>query len=352
MQNKKPWYQALTDHHIPLLLAGFLALGAILDTFSNVIDWITPTISYIASLLLIIAFILSKWLPRKLNIPWILKDDDDSEKRVYIKSTGIRITLLLLGVQFGFWLPLIVKGEDSTFTRLNEISSTFEESSTSDRPIVESANIFNNGWFSEQENRDRLNEVIKVVGDRKHDPFLDAEYRENTIQWCAESLAQLTGERGKIGGFVYDDELFKSDQEWTLQAYDATIIIVRQLLDMVGNWDKETPEIRNTRFDEIISAALDSRIAFGSLQSINPQLLTAWDEETSEIEALYEESKAHFRYLRHRQYSIVLAIAATIIFVGDIAITWTKKNTEPVFVTPKKPSKQRRNKKRNRKRRD
>jgi hypothetical protein len=98
---RKPWYQRLITSYLLWIIAGFLFVGSFLDAISKGLSWITPSITYIGTILAMVMFLaLSIVLPRT-RILWVA-DDGNS---VQIKAIGIKPLLMLTGILIALWMP-------------------------------------------------------------------------------------------------------------------------------------------------------------------------------------------------------------------------------------------------------
>lgn len=102
----KPWYQDIT-RIVTWLITGFVYVGALLDVVSNSVQWITPSITYVGTLIVFIGFYLIRRALKKSPLLWI----DDNGQKVYIKSLGSRPQILLAGVLLALWLPRIIRAD-------------------------------------------------------------------------------------------------------------------------------------------------------------------------------------------------------------------------------------------------
>jgi hypothetical protein len=101
---KKPWYQRLITSYLLWILAGFLFVSSFLDAISKSLNWITSSITYYGTFLVIITFLaLTIALPRS-RILWVTEDGQS----VYITAIGIKPVLILTGILMALWIPRLL----------------------------------------------------------------------------------------------------------------------------------------------------------------------------------------------------------------------------------------------------
>ena len=98
---KKPWYQKIITSYIPWIVTGFIFVGSLLDTVSNTIELITPSVTYFGTLIAALLVIFSKVLLTRYPVRWVTEDN----QRVYVRSFGIAPILTLVGVLVALWIP-------------------------------------------------------------------------------------------------------------------------------------------------------------------------------------------------------------------------------------------------------
>jgi hypothetical protein len=83
------------------LLAGGLALGALLDSVSNAISLVSPATTYISTAVLVTLWFFLEATARLFGIPWVSHD----RRSVRIKRLGSEIRFGIIGVLLLLWVP-------------------------------------------------------------------------------------------------------------------------------------------------------------------------------------------------------------------------------------------------------
>ncbi|MCB0210801.1 MAG: tetratricopeptide repeat protein [Anaerolineae bacterium] len=120
---RKPWYQKIVTSYLPWVITGFLFVGSILDTLSNAVDWIPPTLTYIGTLIILLIFLSAQIFLRRSPILWVTSDGQE----VYIKSLGLGPLLILGGILAALWLPRLVNTATPTATQFITSTATPDE---------------------------------------------------------------------------------------------------------------------------------------------------------------------------------------------------------------------------------
>jgi len=107
MNRKKPYYQTLLIY-IFWILAGFLALGSLLDSIGNAVTLITPSITVVGTLLILTAWLLTELMLKRSPVRWSTKDG-----HIIIKKLGWKVRLSLVGMILLLWVPRISSGDDA-----------------------------------------------------------------------------------------------------------------------------------------------------------------------------------------------------------------------------------------------
>lgn len=106
--------------------------------------------------------------------------------------------------------------------------------------------------FTEYENqRNQINDILSYLMQNKCEDKLDTNYITNTLGILTSITIRLTGEKGKISGFLVHDELIKNRQMTLLSWYDNELATIDELYAMIANWGKETVSDRDERWIRI-----------------------------------------------------------------------------------------------------
>ncbi len=140
--SKSPrWYQKLISSYIPYLIAGFFFIGSALDTYSNAIGLITPRITYIGSILLLLAIVIAYVYLRLFNLSWI--DDEGNEKT--LQTLEVKPLLLLLGVFVALWFPRLFESSEPIQTsELNQSQPIVIEQGEPELEVINQRTITQN----------------------------------------------------------------------------------------------------------------------------------------------------------------------------------------------------------------
>lgn len=123
----KTLYQKLVDSYIVWIIAGFFFVGSLLDTVSNTLDLITPMVTWIGTVGIILIFISSNIYLRKRPIIWISEDN----QQFNIHSLGLKPALMLFGVLLSLWVPNLINSNSVTtdFKEIERVIYTEVEAS-------------------------------------------------------------------------------------------------------------------------------------------------------------------------------------------------------------------------------
>jgi hypothetical protein len=109
---KKPWYQSAIQSvviikYIPWILVGLGIVGSILDTLSSS-EWITPSVTYIGTIVIVVGVILIQIALKRSPAKWIT----DGDQVLRISSLGIKQLFIMAGIIVALWIPrLLPKAE-------------------------------------------------------------------------------------------------------------------------------------------------------------------------------------------------------------------------------------------------
>jgi tetratricopeptide (TPR) repeat protein len=106
----KPWYQKLLTSYFTWLIAAFLFVGSVLDTISNSIALITPTVSYAGCIILISAVVLIQLTLKRHPVKWSTRDG----QQIRFRSLWPWVHILSLGVILSLLVPRIAELTKST----------------------------------------------------------------------------------------------------------------------------------------------------------------------------------------------------------------------------------------------
>jgi hypothetical protein len=106
--HKTPIYQK-AFHLLKWPILGVLALGGFLDAISNSIALITPHVTYIATLILVLGWLGLEIFIKKRAIKWQNKDGSI----IQIHSLGYQIRLWLVGAIVLLWVPMMIGSDIS-----------------------------------------------------------------------------------------------------------------------------------------------------------------------------------------------------------------------------------------------
>lgn len=99
---KVPIYQRIIKGSLFVLL-GVLALGNLLDAIGNAVSIITPIVTYVSTIILLLVWVVIELLTKFKRVPWLLKD-----QRINVTGIGVKIRLSLLGIVLLLWVPRVV----------------------------------------------------------------------------------------------------------------------------------------------------------------------------------------------------------------------------------------------------
>lgn len=96
----KPWYQRLVIYYLTWFIGAFLFIGSILDSISNSIALITPVVSYVGCIVIILTVFLVQFTIRRHSLKWITPDGQETRfislwPWLHIVSLGVILLLLI-----------------------------------------------------------------------------------------------------------------------------------------------------------------------------------------------------------------------------------------------------------------
>jgi hypothetical protein len=104
----KPWYQNLIASYFPWVFIGFLFIGSFIDAVNNTLGFITPTITWIGTVFVLLISFLGSRLIKLKPVPWITDDG----QRVYVKSLGRKPILVMIGILVALWIPRMLSPQN------------------------------------------------------------------------------------------------------------------------------------------------------------------------------------------------------------------------------------------------
>jgi hypothetical protein len=101
---KKPFHQKVIIW-MTCLLAGFIGVGALLDSVSNAITLVTGTLTRVGSLVILISYLSAQIFLRVRPLRWAIK----GSKEVRLRRLGWRVTLAVAGAIILLWVPRLTE---------------------------------------------------------------------------------------------------------------------------------------------------------------------------------------------------------------------------------------------------
>lgn len=98
----EPYYQRILTS-ISYFGIGVLALGSLLDTVSNSISLITPSITYRGSAVIVSFWLVAELLIKKYPLLWVVSPS----QKILVKRIGLKPRLIIVGTIAVLWIPVI-----------------------------------------------------------------------------------------------------------------------------------------------------------------------------------------------------------------------------------------------------
>lgn len=156
--------------------------------------------------------------------------------------------------------------------------------------------IWEQGWFFETPNNTQATiSLIQKLEQQKNSSKLNDEFVSETKDWLADAIVQLTSEKGRISGFVFQDKSIQTTQANFLGLYNPYITMLKDLSEMVTNWEKETPNDREAQFNAIDELNIELLANYNNLLSHIRQLDTDISVKLDENQSLYEKAERNYK---------------------------------------------------------
>lgn len=261
-----------------------------------------------------------------------------SEK--FVENSVALITAFIFSVAFIGGGSFVLLEAQNELNKLDDYATIFQKGSIEAQSLNEMSDTFTKGWLSDSANLDRISETIRTLSQYKKEGILDKDYADDTFNWCVEALTTLSGEKGFVEGYTFENEIFKTHQENLSLLYSSYIDVIDELLEMVVNWEKETPDIRDAHLRNIELAAIGGRQASGALMAGESQVLAEVQLKLNEGEKIYTEAKGRFATFKTRLFLSYIGITVGLIMLLSLMFVVYQLNRKS------QPVKQRANKSR------
>lgn len=98
-----PNYQKIIQQSI-YVAGGIVLLGSLLSSFSNSLALVSPTVTYVGSILILMVWVIASLLLRCHPLRWVVRGG----KKVGLTHLGMQLNAKLIGIILLLWLPRIV----------------------------------------------------------------------------------------------------------------------------------------------------------------------------------------------------------------------------------------------------
>lgn len=216
------------------------------------------------------------------------------------------------------YLLLQAKAEELALEREMLHFSAFAKE---DESANEMAEFWKSDGSSKSEPVTKIQAVVKRLSDSITTERLDDAFvRETSIEISA-SISHIATQIGRINGYTFGDELYKSLQQDFVKELDAEKNLLFEVTEIVNNWNKLSVERRRERLGQIFNKGLEVKTGLAQIESRSLQVLKKLTEKMAENRQKYNEIKnqittgARKKLLAKTGISIGIALILTTIAI-------------------------------------
>jgi uncharacterized protein YbcI len=221
------------------------------------------------------------------------------------------------------------------FLEFKKYETVFTSEINSAKVQCQICELTKDGWFSQHEKQTHTIELLQKLIDQKAEQTLSPDFSAEVRTWCITSLMQLSSEKGRIGGYLPDDELVLKYQQAILANYEQEIFVVNEMKSMVLYWENETLSQRDVRIENINSAILNLTSSLQSLLSISEQIVARYDQEEIELEQKFNEFDRLYKSIQTKRFLAVAGILVGLVIFLTVSISAYKRYNLNSSETPK-----------------
>lgn len=207
-------------------------------------------------------------------------------KTVSEKTIGLVVTTVLsVGLIGGTGYLLF--GAKNELHELAQVTAEFERQGEEFQLGQRMVEVIGSGWFSTPSSAKQMVSIMIELQSHLAEDHLDDSFAEDALDWCFESLAQLSRERGRISGYSFSNETIQLSQSAAVDVYDSYVDLTQEMFELVTHWGNETAAQREVRYARIQLKWVSVSESVSALDSVKAQV-------KSDIEALMRENERQF----------------------------------------------------------
>lgn len=238
-----------------------------------------------------------------------------SQKNALAENLSQKFLILL--IEFFFSVAFIGGGSyllfqaDSDLLKVSRKMIEAREKDVETNALLDVMLLLRSSWyFKDEPTKEKNWQVLyNTLREKKGLPRLDPILVEDSINWCHEAISNLTKEKGSIGGFVFNNEVYRAFIADVQKEYDNNIRLVRELKEAFINWQDENSNARVFRLRSIYKiGALDRVEAEGSIISKLSQMLSINKIKIAESEQLIKETNNEIEIIARKKTFSILGI--------------------------------------------
>ncbi len=230
------------------------------------------------------------------------------------------------------------------FDSQNELNKMAQVNADLEKQIAEwqlgneMATIAGSGWLSDESSGMVLGFTIGVLENSLLKDDLDDIFAKDTIEWCLKSLTQLTSEKEKIKGYEFENKTILQSQLATLKVYDAQIIFLQEILDLVQHWEEKNLSERQSQYNTVQVKWIDVKASIDALDTSRSQLISDLEISANQRVIELEKMKDNYNSFNRRLWLSVFGVSLGLVLLfGSIGYLIIRQ-PQPPKETPNKPA--------------
>jgi hypothetical protein len=172
-----------------------------------------------------------------------------------------------------------------------------------------------------------LNALTQPLRARKSEARVPPDLAQTITALCLKMEQRLAIAKGRILGFGFTDDLFKTVQQQTAESYEPRLAIVSEYKELITFWDSETEADRDVRLAAIQKHFLEYIERHNKIESFFQQAQAARAERDRVREL---KQKAINNKMRSRSIKIMLAMLGMV--AGIVALAFSLPRMYRTFI--------------------
>jgi hypothetical protein len=195
------------------------------------------------------------------------------------------------------------------------------------RALGQIHNVTSKGWISGVANVAHMREILKTLAELKNPP--DVTFAVNSLEWLGMAARDLSVEKTTVRGITLQDEIRQDLQADTVRAYNAHEATVKQVSELIVNWNSHFGEERANNL-KAASDAVDASVK--TRDDIQNRLSQAILQDRQQQEELGAHKQALLDNAPALQLRSTLSIAAAIlgaVLLAVVGLLLSRRRTSP-----------------------